>query len=69
VDVNGSNGLHLESTAFDQITQVNDGRPFSSHSYFYQGFPRGSPLQVGQVFTVRCCLKDTYAKMEITHLP
>jgi len=69
VDVNGSNGLHLESAAFDQITQVNDGRPFSSHSYFYQGFPRGSPLQVGQVFTVRCCLKDTYAKMEITHLP
>ena len=69
LDVNGSNGLHPETAAFDQITQVNDGRPFSARSYFYDGFPRGSPLKVGQVFTVRCCLKETYAKMEIMHLP
>ncbi|MGA2751493.1 MAG: thioredoxin fold domain-containing protein [Verrucomicrobiota bacterium] len=57
------NGLHLESKSFDDIRTVNNGqRP--NEDYFK--FLRGEPVRKGQVYTVGCCLKDCYAKMEIT---
>jgi thiol-disulfide isomerase/thioredoxin len=57
------NGLHLESKNYQEIKQVNDGNSFEPRKYFQ--FLRGEPLKVGQVYTVYCCQKKLYAKMQI----
>ncbi len=57
-------GLHAETRRFEDIRAVNDGKPYDEKTYFK--FLRGEEVRKGQVFTVRCVLKDYYAKMEIT---
>lgn len=58
------NGLHAENARFEDIRRVNDGKPYDEKTYFQ--FLRGEEVRKGQVFTLRCVLKDCYAKMEIT---
>jgi thiol-disulfide isomerase/thioredoxin len=60
------NGLHRESQSFDQVVAVNNGDPFDPRKYFQ--FLRGEPLRVGDVYTVLCCKKKMYAKIEIIDL-
>lgn len=60
------NGLHRENLSFDQIDSVNNGDPIDPRQYFQ--FLRGEPLRVGDVYTVMCCRKKTYAKIEIIDL-
>jgi thiol-disulfide isomerase/thioredoxin len=57
-------GLHAENRRFQEIRAVNDGKPYDEETFFK--FLRGEEVRKGQVFTVRCVLKDYYAKMEIT---
>jgi hypothetical protein len=67
----GRNGLHEENLPYSDIHKVNNGEPFNDGDYFYRSSFRKSPgvLKLGHVFTLRCLAKDTYAKMEIIHLP
>jgi thioredoxin-related protein len=60
------NGLHRESLPFDQVESVNNGEPVNPRQFFQ--FLRGEPLRVGDVYTVLCCKKKTYAKIEIIDL-
>lgn len=60
------NGLHLETKKFAELNQFNDGNPIEPRKYFQ--FLRGEPLKVGQVYSVYCCKKMLFAKMEIVDI-
>lgn len=60
------NGLHLESKKFDEIEEVGDGKSIDPKTYF--SFLRGDVLKAGQVYTVYCCRKKRFAKLEIIEL-
>jgi hypothetical protein len=59
-----SSGLHREHARFEDIKEVNDGRPFDEKSYWKS--LKGYPVRAGDVFSIRCVRRDCYAKMEIT---
>jgi thioredoxin-related protein len=57
------NGLHAETSTFDDLKYVNNNNPCGTN---YFKFLRGTPIHKGQVYTLRCTLLDCYAKLEIT---
>ncbi len=56
-------GLHRETARFEDITAVNEGKPFETKTYFEM--LRGQPLTAGAVYTLRCVRRDCYAKIEV----
>lgn len=62
-DGNNNNGLHRETARFDTITAVNGGQPYDGRNYFE--FLRGHAVRPGEVYTVRCCHRECYAKLEV----
>jgi len=61
-DGSGRNGLHLETDSFDSIEEVS--AEATENPKFFQ-FLRGDKVDVGAVYTLRTCIGDRYAKMEI----
>ena len=57
-------GLHSEHARFDDVTEVNGGKPLSEGTDFEN--LNGVPIRAGDVYTLRCLNRDCYVKMEIT---
>lgn len=61
-DSSGRNGLHLETDSFDSIEEVS--AEATQNPKFFQ-FLQGDKVEAGSVYTLRTCIGDHYAKMEI----
>jgi len=57
-------GLHRENARFEDITEVNGGKPLNEETDFEN--LDGVPIRAGDVYTLRCFKRDCYVKMEIT---
>jgi predicted Ser/Thr protein kinase len=65
-----TSGWHKEDLPFDQIVEINQGKPFSDKDYFVtNGIAYGTAVSQGDVFTARCAISGAYAKIEIIHVP
>lgn len=62
-DSSGRNGLHLETDGFDSIEEVSEEAAASKRGHFQ--FLRGDKVEAGAVYTLRTCVNDRYAKLEI----
>lgn len=62
-DKSEHNGLHQENRKFDEIVEISEEAIAKQGQYFTM--IRNLKVQAGMVLTVRCCLVDRYAKLEI----